>query len=200
MANHSGCDESIYWGSARVSGVHRLIYNVLNLKLDGKNNLSQGHIEACPLFWGDLCRENIKYVRNFVFGDINTLKACPAMPYHDSARPFVNYWFAASEGANIESFNAMISEDNQERLIREGGACILYTHFGKGFLRKGRMNGRFKILMERLSKMNGWFVPVSTLLDFILQARGHHVISQAERSDLESRWILHKIIHTRGRS
>src|SRR5688572_12370019 len=34
MANHSGCQESIYWESARVSGVQRLIYNALNLKLN----------------------------------------------------------------------------------------------------------------------------------------------------------------------
>ena len=29
FANHSGCRESIYWGSARVSGIHRLAYNLV---------------------------------------------------------------------------------------------------------------------------------------------------------------------------
>lgn len=54
--------------------------------------------------------------------------------------------------------------------------------------------------MERLSKLNGWFVPARTLLDFILQTRGSHVITQAERSDLEKRWIWHKIVNTHGTS
>lgn len=200
IANHTGCRESIYWGNARVSGVRRLIYNALNLRRNGNNNLSQGHIERSPLFWGDLCREKTKYVRNFVFGDINTFKSCPMMPYHDPERPFVNYWFASSEGANVDSFNVTVSEASQDRLAREGGACIMYAHFAYRFLENGRLNERFKVLMERLSKMNGWFVPVNTLLDYILHTRGHYVITQKERSALETRWIWHKIANTRGRS
>src|SRR5512140_2433869 len=98
MANHSGCDENIYWGSARVSGAQRLIYDLLSLKMNGGETASQGHIETSPLFWVDLCREKVKYVSYFVLGDINTLKASPAMPYHDPAPPYVNYWFASSEG------------------------------------------------------------------------------------------------------
>jgi hypothetical protein len=200
MANHSGCQESIYWQSARVSGVQRLIYNVLNLKLNGRNNGSQGQIESSPLFWGDLCREKIKYVRNFVLGDINTLKVCHGMPYHDPTRPYVNYWFAASEGANINSFNAMMSYKNQDKLKRDGGACIMYTHFANGFLENGTINKRFKEQMERMSRLNGWFVPVRTLLDFILQVRGSYVITPSERNDLERRWLWHKIVHVGGRS
>jgi len=201
MANHAGCAEAIYWGSARVSGVQQLSYDLLNkLKLKGGGIVSEGHIESSPLFWCDLCRTKIKYVRNFVMGDINTLKTCPAMPYHDPARPYVNAWFAASEGSRIESFNAMLSENNQERLAKEGGACIMYTHFAKGFLENGRVNQRFRILMEHMSRLNGWFVPVRTLLDFILQVRGSHIITPEEKTDLERRWLWHKLVHTRGRS
>src|SRR4029077_15318258 len=178
MANHTGCLETIYWGRARLSGGKQTLYDLLKMQLNGNRAQFQGHLETSPLFWGDLCREKIKYVRNFVLGDINTLKTCPAMPYHDPARPYVNYWFAGSEGPRIESFNAIMSEENQDKLVREGGACIMYTHLAAGFLEKGKINTRFKILMERLSKMNGWFVPVHTLLDFILQGRGNHSITQ----------------------
>ena len=122
------------------------------------------------------------------------------MPYHDTARPYVNYWFAASEGPNIESFNAIMGEANQDRLAREGGACIMYTHLAAGFIEKGKINTRFKVLMERMSRMNGWFVPVHTLLDFIQQVRGKHIITQLERRDLERRWLRHKLFHTGGRS
>jgi len=200
MANHSGCQESIYWGRARLTGSRQVVYDVLDMIRNGNHDGFKGHIESSPLYWGDHCRERIKYVRNFVLGDINTLKACPVMPYHDPARPHVNYWFAGSEGPNVDSFSAMLHESNQDRLMREGGACIMYTHLASGFQEKGRVNGRFKVLMERLSKMNGWFVPVHTLLDFILQVRGDHDITLAERSALERRWLWHKVVHTRGRS
>jgi hypothetical protein len=199
MANHTGCDEGIYWGSARLSGIQKGIYNLL-IHLRRHNVVYQGHLERSPLFWGDLCQQRIKYVRNFSYGDINTLKACPVMPYHDPDRPYVNHWFAASEGPRVESFNAMMSEDKQEKLAREGGACIMYTHFASGFLENGRINKHFKVLMERMSRMNGWFVPVHTLLDFILQARGIHSITQAERNDLQRRWLWQKVFHTRGTS
>lgn len=197
MANHSGCDESIYWGNARLSGLQKGIYNVIHLS---RQNVHQGHVETSPLFWGDLCQQKIKYVRNFQYREINTLKVCPVMPYHDPARPYVNYWFAASEGPRIKTFNAMLSEENQDKLARQGGACIIYTHLAAGFFERGKLNARFKGLMERMSRMNGWFVPVHTLLDFILQTRGNHVITPKERSDLERRWIWHKLVHARGRS
>jgi hypothetical protein len=168
--------------------------------VNGTNLGSQGHIEASPLFWGDLCRQKITYVRNFVLGDINTLKACPVMPYHDPARPYVKYWFASSEGGDVASFNAMLRENNQERLRREGGACIIYTHLAKGFVEKGRVDKRFRTLMERVARMDGWFVPVRTLLDFIVQIRGNHVITCAERNRLERRWLWYKIAQAHGRT
>ena len=200
MANHTGCSESIYWGRARVSGTQRVIYDLLRLKPDRYNSVFHGHIETSPLFWGDLCRAKIKYVRNFALSDINTLKACPAMPYRDPARPYVNYWFAASEGPSLKSFTETMSEANQDRLAREGGACIIYTHLASGFVEGGKLNRRFKSLMERISSMNGWFVPVHTLLDYILQIRGEHTITQAERIGLERKWLWHKVFHTNGRS
>ena len=200
LANHTGCSESIYWGRARVSGTQRVIYDLLRLKPDRYNSFFQGHIESSPLFWGDLCRAKIKYVRNFALSDINTLKACPAMPYRDPARPYVNYWFAASEGPGLASFNKTLSEANQDRLASEGGACIIYTHLASGFVERGKLNGRFKSLMERISSMNGWFVPVHTLLDYILEVRGEYTITQAERINLERKWLWHKVFYTNGRS
>ena len=78
------------------------------------------------LFWGDLCQKCVSYMRNFVYYDINTLKCCPEMPYHDPERPFVRAWFASSDGARVPSFNERISEARQEQLEAEGGLCIMY--------------------------------------------------------------------------
>jgi hypothetical protein len=191
LANHTGCDEAPYWGPGRLSGVNALVYNVLTrFRSLGQY---QGHVEGSPLFWGDVCRERVMYVRNFVFGDIDTLSACPFMPYHDPNRPYVNYWFASSEGPEVETFVRTLSEANQDRLEASRGACIMYTHLGKGFYEHGRLHGRFRALMERLARKNGWFVPVSTLLDYLLQVKGRHEITPRERARLERRWLWHKV-------
>ena len=186
-ANHSSNLEGIYWGDARVTGVNRLLYNVMTrFRAAGT---FQGHREASPLFWGDLCRDTLTYVRNFVFDDINTLRACPQMPYADPDRPFVPRWFASSDGPNAASFVRTLAEKNQDRLEEEGGACIMYTHFAEGFVADGRVLPRFARLMERLSQKNGWFVPVTTLLDHIVASRGEHVLTCRERAELERRWL-----------
>jgi hypothetical protein len=190
MATHASCREGIYWGENRLTGIFRLIYHLLTG--GKKRNWFLGHVEGNPLFWGDLCRTYITYVRNFVFADINTLKACPIMPYHDPDRPYVNWWFASSEGPDVASFNRTIAEKNQDRLEEEGGACIMYTHFAKGFCQDGALDGRFAFLMDRLARKNGWFVPISTLLDYLGKANGGYVITPGERAGLEAKWLLHK--------
>jgi len=189
-ANHSGCEESIYWGPDRVTGVHRLIYNAMTRF--SRQDTFRGHRMGDPLFWGDLCRAKIRYVRNFTYRDIDTLAACPKMPYHDPERPFVNRWFASSEGADVAAFNACLAEENQDRLEAGGGACIMYTHFASGFVRDGVLDPRFRQLMERLATKNGWFVPVSTLLDFLSERAGDPMLTASERRALERRWLLSK--------
>jgi hypothetical protein len=191
MANHYFCDEKIYWNEHRVTGAHRLLYNVMTLARN--RHRSFGHVRGHPYFWGDLCRQRIEYVRNFSYADINTLKVCPVMPYHDPRRPYVNYWYAASEGANVRTFIGTLSEANQDRLEEEGGACIVYAHFGHGFSDAGRLNPRFRSLVERLSAKKGWFVPVSTLLDHLRTKNPMRVITDARRRQLERRWLLHKV-------
>jgi hypothetical protein len=196
-ANHAGCNDSIYWGDARLSGINKLLYNFLTYFCNAGKFL--GSVESSDLFWGDKCKQHIKYVRNFVYADINTLKACPYMPYSDKRRPFVNNWFASSEGATCQAFCQTISEENQDRLEEEGGGCIMYTHFGSAdFYDNGHLNSDFKRLMEKLSNRGGWFVPVSTLLDYIQKKRGHYEISASEHKQLERKWLMHKVFVTRG--
>jgi hypothetical protein len=190
-ANHTGCDEAMYWGSYRLSGWRRMLYNLLTRYRN--RNISKGQIEGGARFWGDLCREKIKYYRNFVFQDINTLKACPFMPYHDPARPWVNLWFASSDGHDVHATNRCIAEANQERLEAEGGACILYTHFAKGFCVDGKIDARFERLITRLADKKGWFVPVSVLLDRLATVNGTCEISDLQRRQIEWKWLREKI-------
>src|SRR5262245_4644785 len=192
MANHTTCQEGIYWGENRVSGSRRAIYNILTR--GRTRGWFRGHVEGDRFFWGDLCKSHLKYVRNFVFADINTLSCCPWMPYADPNRPFVNAFYASSEGSNVESFTHTIGEANQDRLEADGGCCIVYARFAYGFFRDGRLNERYKFLIERLAKKNGWFVPLSELLDYVVRVRGVQVINATERAELERRWLWHKML------
>lgn len=189
-ANHATCGESVYWGVDRVSGVHRAAYQVMT----GFKSRSRfrGHVDGDPMFWGDVCRDRIRYVRNFTYDDINTLKACPMMPYHDTKRPFVAMWFASSEGQNVKSFCERLTDANQERLEAEGGACIMYTHFASGFYADGRLDSGFRRTMEGLARRDGWFVPVVTLLDYLRDHGRGADLSDRERATIERRWLISK--------
>lgn len=191
LANHAENREGIYHGDARVTGWRRGAYNLLTR--GRRRNHFQGHVPDSPFFWGDFCRQRLTYVRNFVYSDINTLNACPYLPYHDPAKPFVQQWFAGSEGGVTESFVRTISELNQQRLEDERGLCIMYTHFGDGFYRSGKLHPEFERLMRRLTQRDGWFAPVSTILDHVRQTQGDWQLQDGERRILERRWLVDKL-------
>jgi hypothetical protein len=193
MANHSQNCENIYWGSAKLSNpIYKFIYN---LATGFKNHDKfMGHVEGSDYFWGDVCKQRIQYCRGFQFKEINTLKVCPYMPYHDPEKAYVNLWFCASDGAEISSFNSLLSEVNQDKLESEGGACIVYTHLARGFYRDGEFDKRFTELIKRLSEKNGWFVPVRELLDYLAERQeSPHTITNSERNRLESHWLWQKL-------
>ena len=189
MANHYNAD-AIYWGPARLSGWRRTLYNIATL--GRMRNRHFGHVEGHPNFWGDACRERIRYCRNFVYADINTLRMNPWMPYCDPERPFVRYWYSSSEGHQAPAFLKTLQDANQDRLEAEGGASIMYTHFGHGYVRDGKLTPEFRRTMERLARKNGWFVPVSTLLDFLAEKNGITTVTPAVRHRIESRWLWEK--------
>jgi hypothetical protein len=192
LANHLTNAEGIYYGTARLTGPRRLAYaGYARLKKLHQDSF-RGHVEGDELFWGDLCREFVKYVRNLTFPDINTLNVCPFMPYYDPVKPYVRSWFVSSEAGDLGDCLKLLGEANQDRLAAEGGACILYTHFAFGFAEDGRPEPRFERLLRRLAGMNGWFVPVRTLLDYLTAAHGPHRITRRERSRLEWSWLRHK--------
>jgi hypothetical protein len=191
--NHSMNRENIYWGARRMeTPVFRWAYN--GATRFTRYNYFQGHIAESSFFWGDLCKEHIRYVRNFVFDEINLNRVNPTMPYHDAQKPFVKSWFSSCEGSSVTSFCRTLCETNQDRLAAEGGVCIMYTHFANGFVRDGVLHREFERLMRRLAKMNGWFVPVSTVLRYLENVRGPQVISRRERAQMEYRWFMSKLL------
>jgi hypothetical protein len=191
LANHVGNLEAIYHGEERVTGVRRTLYNVLTR--GRRRRLFEGHVPGSPLFWGDYCAERVSYVRNFVYRDIDTLAACPHMPYRDPFKPYVAAWFAASEGANPSSFVHTIREAEQDRLEAAGGLCIMYTHLGAGVWRGGALDPEFERLMRRLATRDGWFAPVADILDHLGRVRGVTELAANGRRELEWRWLRDKL-------
>ncbi len=192
-ANHFGNREAIYYHDARVSGMARWVYGLTTRFRTWRR--SKGHVESSPHFWGDMCRAKVRHMRSFVYKDVNVLRRCPFMPYHDPQRPFVRAWFASSEGRDADAFCRLLSPANQDRLQRERGVCIVYTHFAYQFVRDGKVREDVRSLIEQLSDRNGWFVPVGTLLDYMEEAHGgvHHLLPQ-ERRRLEWAWLRSKML------
>jgi hypothetical protein len=190
-SNHYDNLESLYWGPARLTGLARRVFRVLT-RFRSLNY--QGHIEGSDYFWGDVCQKEIAYFRNFVFADINTLKKCPYMPYADADRPYAQAWYASADGGNGDSFCRLIAPENQERLIQERGACIVYTHLARDFLRDGKIRPDFVERMTLLSRRNGWFVPTGTLLRFLREQHGGvHPLTKQERRRCEWAWLWDKV-------
>lgn len=195
-ANHSHNRENIYWGPARFSSISRF-YRAMTLL---QRPSFEGHIQESKYFWGDLCRAHIDYVRNLVFREINLTRINPSMPYHDPSRPFVNAWFSSSDGHDVGTFCELLSETNQDRLEEEEGVCIVYAHFACGFASKGAVHPRVDFLLRRLALKDGWFVPVSTLLDFLRDRSSISAISRAELSAMERRWLSDRLISAMSRA
>jgi len=190
--NHYRNRDNVYWGKNRLAtAAGRAASRAWSCFK--RTTPYEGHVESSPYFWGDICKQHIQYVRNFTVDEINITRVNPTLPYYDSAKPFVNFWFTSSEGANVDSFCERINESSQDRLEAEGGVCIMYTHFAEGFSEGGTVNPRFKSLLRRLSRKNGWFVPVAELLDFLRTTRTENNIPRRELASLERRWLKYKL-------
>jgi hypothetical protein len=192
--NHLGCRENIYWGAARLTGWRRAFYNRVTRGRNGDN--SRGHVEGDELFWGDLCRERVSYVRNFVFDDLNTLALCPQMPYHDPSKPYVNYWFASANGSSLRRFLENFTYQHIDQLIAEGGLCVAYVHFAADFARDGKVDAEFRRRLEYIARQGGWFATVSEVLDHLRGGEGRdgRRISPRELRRLETKWLARKIV------
>ena len=185
-ANHAYNRENLYWGVERLDDpLLRILYGRIDRQPRG---YYQGHIPDSPWWWGDLAGR-MTYVRNLTFSDANVLRTNPSMPYRDPRRPLVPWWFSAADAEDVDAFNRLISPEAQDRLEHEGGVCIVATHLGKRFTSSGAVNSETRRLLERLSKMPGWFVPVGELLDWLRDRReGPPELPAAEWRRMQWRW------------
>lgn len=188
-ANHADNLENIYWGSKRLSGLRKMIYRFLS-----SDRQFYGEEPNSEYYWTDLIKERIKYVRNFVFNEINIAKADPNTPYHDPDKPEVNQWFSSYNAENIEVFRQRFDKASVDKLVNEGGYTILYTHFCT-FAKNGKVDPYFKEMMEYLASKKGWFVPVTPLLNHIQSQKGKNNINTFSKAKLEWKWLFNQIQH-----
>lgn len=168
--NHASNPDNIYWGEDRFEWPLSYLYALAFRLYRGRTKRVPGHDPASPHFWGDVCKQRIRYIRNFTFNGINTLAYDPRMPYLVKLKEkYSNFWFSSSDGQTVVKMNDLLSKANCDKLEACGGVCIIYTHFGRGFVdANGRLDPTFEERMRFLASRPGWFVPVSTLLDHLL--------------------------------
>jgi hypothetical protein len=192
-ANHAQNRENIYWGHRRYRTAWRW---VAALALH-RGTAFEGEVEGSPYFWGDLCRRHMRFTRNFAFAEVNTLRADPEMPYRLDSTPMVHYWFSATDVPDVRAFNRLLTPASLDRLAAEGGACLVATHLGKGFVQNGRVDPGAEATLRHLARLPGWFVPVSELLEYLLQSgrgrrRGWWSLARLEGRHLVDRFLARR--------
>jgi hypothetical protein len=188
--NHSQNRENLYWG--------RHIFTLWPFEWAAPIAMGDffGDNKDSEYFWGDLAQKRVKYVRRFSFMQINLLAVNPSFPYHLAEKPYVNYWFPTSDGANVERFNELLETASIDKLEREGGVCLVYAHLGAGsFSRDGRVDARFEARIKELASRNGWFAPASEILDHLTKQPGWRAnLEFRERVRLEARYVLGQLL------
>lgn len=188
--NHSNNVENIYWGSKRFSPIISKIYSMLRKRIK-----SLGTDEASEYFWGDISKKNFKYIRNRTFNGINTLKSDSRLVYPETNKEkYSNYWFSSSDGMRLRGFLKLLKKENVDKLIRQNGCCIVYTHFAYDFVdSNGNLNEEFKECIDYIASKNGWFVTASEILDYVLKNKEYKPSKLYEfRKDL--RWFIERVI------
>lgn len=190
--NHANNPDGIYWGYKRFSFPFKILY-----KLFFSNGVEySGEKENSIYFWGDICKQNVKYIRNRVYSGINTLRYDPYMPYLEKKKEaYSNFWFSSSDGFNVNTFCNLIKKENIDRLSYEGGCSIVYTHFGNGFVdNEGTISQKFKESIEYIACKDVWFAPASEILEWIHNQRNdNNYISQFNCFKMDAIWLTERI-------
>lgn len=192
FAAHARNRDNLYWGIDRFSSsITRWLY----AKLSGdKPDYFQGHVSDSPYFWGDLAQQHLKYVRSFTFTNSNLLKLNFPVVYKRKDTPWVRNWFLSCDAENVEDFNVLIDSSAQEALEKQGGICIVSTHFGKGFVENDSVHPVAERLLNELSQRDAWFAPVSDLLDFYVEQFGCPELGKSQLARLEMKWFFNSFI------
>lgn len=188
--NHAMNADNLYWGLSRFDSA--IVKFFLRLQGDRKNKFYGDHPESI-YYWGDHAENHIKYCRSFSFSKLNSLNFNPSFPYLDSKRSLVDYWFATADADSVIEFEQLVTKETIDKLVAENGICILSTHLAKGYCKKGELRSSVKNILDYIVAKDGWFVPVSELLNWRLEQGRGMAMSVKERCFMEYRWVFEKL-------
>ena len=191
FCNHGFNRENLYWGSQRFRT--KPLRRLIRLMSRERSCEFEGEQEGSKYFWGDVCQDVIQYVRNFTFDRLNMIEVDPGMPYHLATTPYVNFWFSTADAPDAVTFNRLVSSARIDMLAEASGVCIVSTHFGKGFVKDGRVNPESERLLRHVADRGGWVVPVSELLDHLRGVGRGRTLSARELLRLELRFLTDQI-------
>jgi len=192
FCNHGQNRDNLYWGTKRFQTPW--LRGIIALLRKEPSAYYLGDVEGSDYFWGDLCRQHVRYVRNWTFPCLNMMDVNPEMPYRHAGTPYVHLWFSTADAPDAEAFVRLLNKRNIDRLEQAGGLCIVSTHLGKGFAREGKIDPRVQDILQTLSGRSGWYVPTSEMLDYLVetQSRGR-MLGPFKTTMLEARYLFHKL-------
>jgi hypothetical protein len=168
---HAKNADNPYWQEKVVAGgpLRRLV------EFYARGHRCSGEDPASPYFWGDLCRERVRYIRLFRTRRIDTLAANPSMPYFEREKPMVRGWFAATK----RSFRDATSETALAALERDWGLCVLYQYLCRWADASGTAKPAFVDGARRLGQHRGlWCDTATRLLDRLRLVQGVFLASR----------------------
>jgi hypothetical protein len=198
QVNHVSNPDNLYWRAERrfrppIRWAYALVRKAQNLLSGRAPTMSAGEDPASPHYWGDACRERIRYVRNLTFRSLDTLAVDPRMPYHDPRKPLVQRWFSSADGNTADHLVDLLSPANLDRLEANGGATIIYTHTTNGFMRDGAVRADVVACLRDVARRSVWSVPASDLLDHLAARPETESVSEGYLRGLERRWLWERI-------
>lgn len=186
--NHGQNGENLYWGAHRYRAA-LLRFPLLAAERLARRPRFDGHDPLSMNFWGDVCRERFRFVRGFTFPVLNSGAIAPGGPYRLRSTPWVSHWFNTADAPDAAAFRRLVTRRAVDRLVAEGGVCILSTHLGKGFARGGTVDPAVEDALRHVAGHDGWFVPASAILEHQLATRGTDRINPLTRWGLEMRHL-----------
>lgn len=163
--NHSYNPDNIYSGDKRFGKFFQVLIRIIypNYKgFDGENPRS-AH------FWGDLHKKYIKYSRNIELPSLDISKYFNQLPFiYKNKKKYSNYWYPVTFAPNPWMWNRLVNKKSIDKLEKNRGIAIVYTHFGYYHLESNEMDAKFVESINYIGKKNAWCVTISEFLDYQL--------------------------------
>lgn len=190
--NHGQNRENLWWGARRYSSAPLRWLGWLRASLRSQRRY-EGDRPGSPYYWADIAEDRIDYIRGMSFGRLDGRLIPPGRPYREPRKLLRPVFFNTADAPDVEAFNRLVNPQSIEELRRAGGWAIVSTHFGKGFFRQGELNEQFCETVRCLGRTNGWYVPVSELLDFLVRRDGARPLGWLERLRMESAHVSDRL-------